>query len=62
MGASLSKDVLESKHVVIVGGGFGGIHCAAKLKELQVPFTLIDPKEYFYHNVGALRGLVQPSM
>ena len=33
---------------------------AARLKELGVPFTLIDKKEYFYHMVGVLRGLVEP--
>ena len=33
---------------------------AARLKELGIPFTLIDKKEYFYHMVGVLRGLVEP--
>jgi len=60
MGGGLSKDVLESKHVCIIGGGYGGMAAAARLKELGIPFTLIDKKEYFYHMVGVLRGLVEP--
>lgn len=59
MGGGLSKDVLATKHVVIIGGGYGGMDLAAKLKELQIPFSLIDPKEYFYHHVAALRGVLE---
>ena len=45
-------------HVVIIGGGYAGIELASILKKWKVPFTLIDPKEYFHHNVGALRAVV----
>ena len=30
------------------------------LKRAGVNFTLIDPKEFFYHNVGSLRAAVDP--
>lgn len=33
-------------HVVIVGGGFGGIACVAELKRLPVRITLIDRNNY----------------
>ncbi|MBN3276030.1 AIFM2 factor, partial [Polyodon spathula] len=57
MGAQLSVD--PSVHVVIVGGGFGGIAAARQLKSKGVPFTLLDLKDAFHHNVGALRASVQ---
>ncbi|MBN3276018.1 AIFM2 factor, partial [Polyodon spathula] len=57
MGAHLSVD--PSVHVVIVGGGFGGIAAARELKSKGVPFTLLDLKDAFHHNVGALRASVQ---
>ena len=60
MGGSLSKEALESKHVCIIGGGYAGMACAVRLKELGIPFTLIDKKDYFYHCVGVLRGVVEP--
>lgn len=58
MGNGVSKNELEKKHVVIIGGGYGGMEAAAECLSLGIPFTLIDPKEFFHHNVGALRGLV----
>ncbi|MEM1134070.1 MAG: FAD-dependent oxidoreductase [Pseudomonadota bacterium] len=33
-------------HVVVVGGGFGGIACVAQLKRLPVRITLIDRNNY----------------
>ncbi|XP_005996180.1 apoptosis-inducing factor 2 isoform X3 [Latimeria chalumnae] len=57
MGSKLSID--ENVHVVVVGGGFGGIAAAIQLKSLGVPYTLIDMKDAFHHNVGALRASVQ---
>ena len=40
-----------------------GIICtqaAAELLKVGVAFTLVDPKEYFHHCVGALRAAVNP--
>ncbi|XP_072033668.1 ferroptosis suppressor protein 1-like [Amphiura filiformis] len=47
-----------TKHVVIVGGGYAGIALANGLKG-KCQFTLIDPKECFHHNLGALRACVE---
>ncbi|XP_062852200.1 apoptosis-inducing factor 2 isoform X1 [Trichomycterus rosablanca] len=57
MGSQLSID--PSVHVVIVGGGFGGITAGQHLKHQGVPFMLIDPSDAFHHNVAALRASVQ---
>ena len=59
MGGSQSAPAHE-RHVVIVGAGYGGISCAAKLDE-YCKVTLIDAKDVFHHNLGALRCLVEPS-
>ncbi|XP_008301611.1 ferroptosis suppressor protein 1 [Stegastes partitus] len=50
----------ENVHVVVVGGGFGGIAAAQDLKSRGIKFTLIDMRDAFHHNVGALRASVQP--
>uniref|UniRef100_A0A665TX35 Ferroptosis suppressor protein 1 n=1 Tax=Echeneis naucrates TaxID=173247 RepID=A0A665TX35_ECHNA len=47
-------------HVVVVGGGFGGIAAAQQLQDWGLSFTLVDPKDAFHHNVAALRASVQP--
>ncbi|KAM5141044.1 ferroptosis suppressor protein 1 [Mantella aurantiaca] len=57
MGSQLSVD--ESIRVVIVGGGFAGIAAATQLKSLEIPFVLVDMKDSFHHNVGALRASVE---
>ncbi|XP_020565040.1 apoptosis-inducing factor 2-like [Oryzias latipes] len=58
MGGQVS--IPEGVHVVVVGGGFAGIAAARQLKSRGVPFTLIDMKEAFHHNLAALRASVQP--
>ncbi|XP_077310693.1 ferroptosis suppressor protein 1 isoform X1 [Lithobates pipiens] len=57
MGSKLSVD--ESVRVVIVGGGFAGIAAASQLKSHEIPFVLVDMKDCFHHNVGALRASVE---
>ncbi|XP_036591326.1 ferroptosis suppressor protein 1 [Trichosurus vulpecula] len=57
MGSQVSVDA--SVHVVIVGGGFGGIAAASQLQSWGVPFTLVDMRDAFHHNVGALRASVE---
>lgn len=57
MGSNLSVD--ESVRVVIVGGGFAGIAAAGQLKSHGIPFVLVDMKDSFHHNVGALRASVE---
>lgn len=60
MGSQLSID--KKVHVVIVGGGFGGIAAATHLKSQGVPFMLINPLDAFHHNVASLRASVQSGM
>lgn len=47
-------------HVVVVGGGFGGIAAALQLQSRGLAFTLIDLRDSFHHNVAALRASLQP--
>ena len=42
------------------GGGYAGLHLASQLSKAGVPFTLVEPKEYFHHCVAALRAAVNP--
>ncbi|XP_058399268.1 ferroptosis suppressor protein 1 isoform X3 [Diceros bicornis minor] len=58
MGSQVSMNV-GAVHVVIVGGGFGGIAAASKLQALSIPFVLVDMKDSFHHNVAALRASVE---
>ncbi|XP_061915369.1 apoptosis-inducing factor 2 [Entelurus aequoreus] len=58
MGAQTSS--VEGVHVVVVGGGFGGVAAAQQLKSKGLSFTLIDMRDAFHHNVGGLRASVQP--
>lgn len=58
MGAQVSVDT-GALHVVIVGGGFGGIAAASQLQALNIPFLLVDMKDSFHHNVAALRASVE---
>ncbi|XP_072484822.1 ferroptosis suppressor protein 1 isoform X3 [Notamacropus eugenii] len=57
MGSQISVDA--SVHVVIVGGGFGGMAAASQLQSWGIPFTLVDMRDSFHHNVGALRASVE---
>jgi NADH dehydrogenase FAD-containing subunit len=45
--------------VVVVGGGYGGVG-VAKALDADVEVVLIEPKDAFVHNIGALRALVEP--
>lgn len=51
------KDFKDT-HVLIVGGGYGGIAVAKKLKD-QCKVTLIDARDAFHHNMGAQRSSVE---
>lgn len=61
--SSSSSSSSTPKHacqVVIVGGGYGGIQLAVQL-DSYCKVILIDPKDAFHHNVGALRAIVEPA-
>ena len=49
---------LKDTRVVVVGGGYGGIAAAKKLKD-QCKVTLIDARDAFHHNMGAQRSSVE---
>ena len=58
--SSSSAPPKNSCEVVIVGGGFGGIHVAMQL-DSYCKVILIDPKDAFHHNIAGLRCVVEPS-
>ena len=45
--------------VVVIGGGYGG-SAAAKALDSVADVVLVDPKDAFFHAVGALRAVVDP--
>jgi apoptosis-inducing factor 2 len=55
----MNQDETARSTVVVVGGGYGGVN-AAKTLDADVDVVLVDPKDAFVHNVGALRALVDP--
>ena len=55
MGGSGSKE----SRVVIIGAGYGGMGVAMALRG-KCKLTVIDPKDHFFHNIGALRACVEP--
>ncbi|XP_043911597.1 ferroptosis suppressor protein 1 [Protopterus annectens] len=57
MGSGASVD--SNVHVLIVGGGFGGMAAANQLKSKGIPFTLVDMRDAFHHNCAALRASVE---
>ena len=46
--------------VVVIGGGYGGVN-VAKALDADVDVVLVEPKDAFVHNIGALRALVEPT-
>ncbi|OAA18080.1 NADH dehydrogenase, FAD-containing subunit [Frankia sp. EI5c] len=46
--------------VVIIGGGYGG-SAAAKALDHVADVVLVEPKQAFFHAVGALRATVEPA-
>src|ERR1700724_3030640 len=46
--------------VVVIGGGYGGVN-VAKALDAYVEVVLVEPKDAFVHNIGALRALVEPT-
>ncbi|XP_060943547.1 apoptosis-inducing factor 2 [Limanda limanda] len=60
MGGQVSS--VDGVHVVVVGGGFGGVAAAQQLRSGGVSFTLIDSRDSFHHNVAALRAAVKPGL
>ena len=51
---------VQRPSVVVIGGGYAGIGVAAALDE-DADVTLVERRDTFVHNIGALRALVKPS-
>ncbi|XP_070537857.1 ferroptosis suppressor protein 1-like [Ptychodera flava] len=58
-GSSKPQPLPENMKAVIVGGGYGGAQMARNLQG-RCQVVLIDPKDAFHHNMGALRAAVEP--
>jgi apoptosis-inducing factor 2 len=55
----MNQDQERRPTVVVIGGGYGGVGVAKALDE-HVNVVLVEPKDAFVHNIGALRALVEP--
>lgn len=56
----MNQDEHERPIVVVIGGGYGGVG-VAKALDADVDVVLVEPKDAFVHNIGALRALVEPA-
>jgi NADH dehydrogenase FAD-containing subunit len=55
----MNQDQEPRPTVVVIGGGYGGVSVARAL-DADVDVVLVEPKDSFVHNIGALRALVEP--
>ena len=60
LGAEMNQDPRPRPTVVVIGGGYGGVN-VAKALDADVDVVLVEPKDAFVHNIGALRALVDPT-
>jgi apoptosis-inducing factor 2 len=56
----MNQDQGPRPTVVVIGGGYGGVN-VAKALDGDVEVVLVEPKDAFVHNIGALRALVEPT-
>src|SRR4030081_3259085 len=56
----MNQDTQPRRTVVVIGGGYGGVN-VAKALDADVEVVLVEPKDAFVHNIGALRALVDPA-
>jgi NADH dehydrogenase FAD-containing subunit len=56
----MNQDQQQRPTVVVIGGGYGGINLAKAL-DANLEVVLVEPKDAFVHNIGALRALVEPT-
>lgn len=56
----MNQEPTPRPSVVVIGGGYGGVN-VAKALDADLDVVLIEPKDAFVHNVGALRALVEPT-
>ena len=50
-----------TKRVIIIGGGYAGTQLARAL-DADAEVMLVEPREAFVHNVGAIRAVVDPAL
>jgi len=60
LGGEMNQDPRPRPTVVVIGGGYGGVN-VAKALDADVDVVLVEPKDAFVHNIGALRALVDPT-
>src|SRR4051812_35684317 len=56
----MNQDLQVRPTVVVIGGGYGGVN-VAKALDADLDVVLVEPKDAFVHNIGALRALVEPT-
>lgn len=56
----MNQDPAPRPTAVVIGGGYGGVN-VAKALDADLDVVLVEPKDAFVHNVGALRALVEPA-
>src|SRR3979409_2102288 len=56
----MNQERQSRRTVVVIGGGYGGVG-VAKALDAAVDVVLVEPKDAFIHNIGALRALVDPA-
>src|ERR1700675_869402 len=56
----MNQDQERRPTVVVIGGGYGGVG-VAKALDKDVEVVLIEPKDAFVHNIGALRAIFEPA-
>src|SRR3954463_12553178 len=49
-----------SPTVAVIGGGYGGTIAARQLDDVA-DVVLVEPRDAFVHNIGALRAVVDPA-
>ena len=49
-----------SPTVAVIGGGYGGTIAARALDDIA-DVVLVEPRDAFVHNIGALRAVVDPA-
>jgi NADH dehydrogenase FAD-containing subunit len=56
----MNQEPQQRPTVVVIGGGYGGVN-VAKALDADLDVVLVEPKDAFVHNIGALRALVEPT-
>jgi apoptosis-inducing factor 2 len=56
----MNQDPQRRPTAVVIGGGYGGVN-VAKTLDPDLDVVLVEPKDAFVHNIGALRALVEPT-